>query len=204
MTDSLKHWDKVYNNKVHSQLSWHQDESTISLSWITDYANKTDHIIDIGSGISILADNLIDNGYQYLSLLEISPTAIKVTKDRLGNKAKNVTFYNKNVLDFSPDKMYTLWHDRAVFHFLTDTNEQQIYIDKLNKYISPRGYFILATFSKTGPSECSDLKIIQYDEETISRMLSDNFILINSTSENHPRPNGETQSFNYFCFQKKQ
>lgn len=204
MLDSLKHWDQVYNNNDHSQLSWHQDESTISLSWILDYANKSDPIIDIGSGVSVLADNLIDNGYQDLSLLELSPTAINITKDRLDKKANNVTFYNKNVLDFNPDKIYKLWHDRAVFHFLTDTKEQQIYIDKLNQYISPGGYFVLATFSKTGPSECSDLAIVQYDEDKISKMLYDNFRLIISTSETHPHPNGGAQSFNYFCFQKKQ
>ena len=203
MVDTVKHWDKVYQNKDHTQVSWHQDHATLSLDWISQYAQTSDAIIDVGSGVSILADNLIDKGYNNLSLLEISPSAIQCAKHCLVQHKGKITFYNQNILDFNTDKTFDLWHDRAVFHFLTKTKEQQTYIKKLKQYLKSDGYFLLATFAPTGPKQCSDLDIVQYDSEKISALLKDDFTLIKTESETHPHPNGSTQDFNYFLFQKK-
>lgn len=202
MTDTLSHWDKVYQDKDHAQVSWHQDHATLSFDWILKYTQKTDAIIDVGAGVSILADNLLDEGYTDLSLLELSPTAIKATQDRLKPHTNKVCFYNENILNFQSNTQFDLWHDRAVFHFLTDEKDQKTYIAKLNQYLKSQGYFLLATFAPTGPKQCSELNIVQYDKDKITQLLGENFKLIKTTSEIHPHPNGSTQDFNYFLFQK--
>jgi 2-polyprenyl-3-methyl-5-hydroxy-6-metoxy-1,4-benzoquinol methylase len=166
------------------------------------YTNKNANIIDVGSGVSILADNLLDEGYTHLSLLELSPTAIQTTQERLKSYSNRVNFYNENILDFQSNTQFDLWHDRAVFHFLTNEKDQQTYLNKLNQYLKPQGYFLLATFAPTGPKQCSDLNIVQYDTDKIVPLLGNNFTLIKTTSETHPHPNGSTQDFNYFLFQK--
>jgi len=202
MTDTLSHWDKVYQSKDHTQVSWHQNHATLSFDWILAYTDKNANIIDVGSGVSILADNLLDEGYTHLSLLELSPTAIQATKERLKSYSNRVNFYNENILNFQSNSQFDLWHDRAVFHFLTDEKDQQTYLNKLNQYLEPQGYFLLATFAPTGPKQCSELDIVQYDKDKIVQLLGGGFALIKTTSETHPHPNGSTQDFNYFLFQK--
>jgi 2-polyprenyl-3-methyl-5-hydroxy-6-metoxy-1,4-benzoquinol methylase len=203
MTNMISHWDKVYQSKDHNQVSWHQTHSTISFEWILKHTQKNDSIIDVGSGVSILADNLLDEGYTHLSLLELSPTAIQTTKDRLKAHTSKVNFYNENILNFQSDTQFDLWHDRAVFHFLTNEKDQKTYLNKLDQYLKPQGYFLLATFAPTGPKQCSELDIVQYDKDKITQLLGDDFTLIQTTSETHPHPNGSTQDFNYFLLQKQ-
>ncbi len=202
MRGATEHWDKVYTSKAHDKLSWHQDQASISLEWILEYANTKAAIIDVGTGVSILSDNLLDKGYQNLSLLELSPSAIQVLKIRLKKYAERLTFYNENILDFETETRFDLWHDRAVFHFLTDEEDQQIYIEKLTQHLKTGGYFLLATFAPTGPQQCSELDIVQYDKDKITQQLGTHFKLIKTTSETHPHPNGTTQDFNYFLFKK--
>ena len=201
MTDTLSHWDKVYQSKNHTQVSWHQNHATVSFDWIINNTDKDDAIIDVGSGVSILADNLLDKGYTDLSLLELSPTAIKTTQERLKAHTGKVSFYNENILNFQSDTQFDLWHDRAVFHFLTNKKDQKTYIEKLSQYLKSQGYFLLATFAPTGPKQCSELDIVQYDKDKITQLLGEGFRLIKTTSETHPHPNGSTQDFNYFLFQ---
>ena len=203
MTDNLSHWDKVYTTKEHDQVSWHQDHSTISLDWILECTQQNDAIIDVGCGVSFLADNLLSENYSDLSLLELSTTALEVTQKRLKSDQDKVSFYNQNILEFSSKKRFKLWHDRAVFHFLTNPDDQQIYIQKLNDYLQKDGFFLLATFSPDGPTQCSELEIVQYDEKKITQLLGQNFKLIKTTSESHPHPNGGVQEFNYFLLQKQ-
>jgi len=203
MTGNLSHWDKVYTTKEHDQVSWHQDHSTISLDWILEYTQQNDAIIDVGCGVSFLADNLLSENYSDLSLLELSTTALEVTQKRLKSDQDKVSFYNQNILEFSSKKRFKLWHDRAVFHFLTNPDDQQIYIQKLNDYLQKDGFFLLATFSPDGPTQCSELEIVQYDEKKITQLLGQNFKLIKTTSESHPHPNGGVQEFNYFLLQKQ-
>ena len=203
MTDTFSHWDEVYKNKDHTQVSWHQSHSTVSFDWIVEFAQKQDAIVDVGCGVSILTDNLLAEGFTDISLLELSTAALETLKTRLQKSSKKLTFYNNNVLDFEPSQTFKLWHDRAVFHFLTDPKDQQIYLQKLSKYLDKDGLFLLATFSPDGPKECSKLEIVQYDQEKISKLLGDKFKFIKTINEKHPHPNGSIQSFNYFLFQKK-
>ncbi len=203
MKDKFEHWDNVYKTKDHTQVSWHQEHSTISYDWIKENTNENDAIIDIGCGVSILADNLLNDNYKNISLLELSTNAIEALKDRLKKFKNNTKFYNLNILDFTTNDTFDLWHDRAVFHFLVDKNDQKTYIEKLEKYLNKGGYFLLATFAPDGPKECSELNIVQYDKEKITKLLSNRFDLIKTINEKHPHPNGSIQSFNYFLFRKK-
>lgn len=203
MTDIRTHWDTIYTTKDHDKVGWHQAQSTISLDWILHIAGKDDAIIDVGSGVSVLADNLLEQGYQNLSLLEISPSAVQTTTERLMDYSNYVHFYNENILEFQTDVRFYLWHDRAVFHFLTDEKQQRTYIDKLKQYLKSGGYFLLATFAPTGPRQCSELNIVKYDVDKITQLLGANFELLKTISETHPHPNGTTQDFNYFLLQKR-
>ncbi len=203
MTNTFSHWDKVYKTKNHTQVSWHQEHSTISLDWILKSVKPTDSIIDVGCGVSVLADNLLAKGFNDISLLELSTEALNTLKLRLKKSEERLNFYNENILDFKPNNTFKLWHDRAVFHFLTNPKDQQTYLKKLNQYLEKEGFFLLATFSPDGPKECSNLDIVQYDEAKIVQLLGKKFELIKTINEKHPHPNGSIQSFNYFLFKKK-
>lgn len=196
------HWESLYKAKNHSQISWHQNRTTMSLDWIIEHTNQNDEIIDVGSGVSILIDNLIEVGYSNLSAVELSESAIGVTQRRLGSKQSLVEFYCQNILDFETVQRFDLWHDRAVFHFLTRESEKKKYIRKLNTHLKTGGYFLLATFALDGPSICSNLDVAPYDEKTISALLADDFRMIKAASEDHITPTGKLQKFNYFLVQK--
>ncbi len=203
MTDTFSHWDDVYKTKNHTQVSWHQEHSTISFDWIMESTKPNDAIIDVGCGVSILADNLLNEGYTDITLLELSTTALDTAKQRLNSHTEKLKFFNENVLDFDTTHTFQLWHDRAVFHFLTKLEDQETYLQKLNQYLKKDGLFLLATFSPDGPKECSELEIVQYDKNKITKLLGSGFSLIKTINEKHPHPNGSIQSFNYFLFQKK-
>jgi len=202
MTDSSSHWNKVYTTKKHDQIGWHQDHPTISLDWIMQYTRQSDTIIDVGCGVSLLADNLLAEGYSDLSLLELSKNAIKAIQKRLTPEKDKVSFYNQNILKFSSKKQFKLWHDRAVFHFLTNPDDQQTCIQKLDDYLQKDGFFLLANFSQDGPTQFSELEVVQYDEKKITQLLNQSFKLIKTTTESLPHPNGDNQEFNFFYCKK--
>lgn len=202
MTDTFSHWDNIYKTKDLSQVSWHQAHSTISFDWILASVKPTDSIIDVGCGVSILADNLLAKGFNDISLLELSTEALNTLKLRLKTSEEKLSFYNDNVLDFQPNNTFKLWHDRAVFHFLTDLKDQQTYLQKLDQYLEKEGFFLLSTFSPEGPTQCSELDIVQYDVKKITQLLGDRFNLLQTQSEMHLHPNGSVQHFNYFLFKK--
>lgn len=203
MIDLPNHWDNVYRHKDLSKVSWHQPHSTISYDWILSITKLSDKIIDVGSGVSVLADNLLTQGYTDISLLELSETALKITKNRLKKYQNSLTFLHENVLNLNTNSRFNLWHDRAVFHFLTEPAEQQTYIQQLQKFIKKNGFFLLATFATNGPISCSNLNIVQYDARKISSLLGKSFELIKTTAETHTRPDSKQQNFNYFLFVKK-
>lgn len=202
MSDEFSHWDHIYKNANLEKVSWHQQHSTISFNWIVESTKKQDAIVDIGSGVSILADNLLAAGFTDISLLELSTQALNTLKTRLKKSTDKLSFYNENILDFESNTTFKLWHDRAVFHFLTNPKDQQTYLQKLNQYLEKDGLFLLATFSPEGPTQCSELDIVQYDVKKITQLLGDRFNLLKTQSEAHPHPNGSVQHFNYFLFKK--
>ncbi len=203
MSDAKSHyWDTVYTSRISEQLSWYQASPQRSLQ-IIEALNLQARcsVIDVGGGASVLVDSLIDRGFESLTVLDISAKAINISKQRLADKADKVDWLVSDITQFSPGRKYQLWHDRAVFHFLTKEQDQAVYLDTLKQSLTPGGYIILATFALGGPERCSGLPVEQYDAEKIMGRLGKEFILLSTEYEKHVTPAGDEQLFNYFCIQ---
>lgn len=197
-----KHWETIYQTKQPNEVSWTEEKPSVSLDLIHSFnASKSAKIIDIGGGDSKLADYLLAEGYTDISVLDISEAAIDRAKKRLGNKAKQITWIVQDVLDFKPKEQYTIWHDRAAFHFQTEEKTINSYLNLVSNAVS--GNVIVGTFSTDGPTKCSGLDVKQYDEKGMkSRFESKAFKNILCKRENHMTPMGAIQNF-VFCLFKK-
>lgn len=201
MSERKEHWEKVYRNKSPVEVSWYQKEPTLSLSLITGISLPIDApIIDIGGGASTLVDQLCDNGYTNISVLDLSGRALDHARQRLALKAERVHWYEEDVTCFKPPHRFLLWHDRAVFHFLTSSSDRKDYIDVLEQSLEPGGHVIIMTFAIGGPSKCSGLDIVQYDADSMSAELGKGFELMDTGYEIHLTPTGNEQKFVYFRF----
>ncbi|MBG56246.1 MAG: SAM-dependent methyltransferase [Deltaproteobacteria bacterium] len=201
--DRKNHWAKVYNEKSPKSVSWYQDQPNLSLELILSTKVASDEaIIDVGGGASILVDNLIKGYFTNLAVLDISKKALSITKKRLGDSAKNIDWFESDITKFDSPKQYALWHDRALFHFLTDTFDRKNYIKVLNNALKTEGHLIIATFDMGGPERCSGLKIVHYNSEKMIAELGDNFKLIKERTEKHITPAKQTQNFKFFHFLK--
>ena len=195
------HWEKIYKEKSPQEVSWTQEIPSTSITFFNEFnLNKTSPIIDVGGGESKFVDYLIDKGYQDVSVLDISENAINRTQDRLGEKAKNVNWIISDINDFIPHKKYALWHDRAVFHFLTSKNEIKRYTE--NVMLNTEN-LIVGTFSTSGPEKCSGLKITQYDESLLQKLFEENMIIKKVEYINHVTPFETTQNFIFCSFSSK-
>ncbi|MDO7597959.1 MAG: methyltransferase domain-containing protein [Pseudomonadota bacterium] len=198
-----EHWEKIYKEKSPLDVSWYQNKPLISLSLIYDLAmGKDENIIDVGGGPSTLVDCLIEEGFKNISVLDLSSNALMLAKSRLGKKSKLVTWQINDVTQFTPEKAYSLWHDRAVFHFLTEKRDREKYKEVLASALKVGGYVIIAAFSIGGPTKCSGLDIVQYDAEKINQEFESHFKLINVKSETHITPAGKEQLFGYYVLTK--
>ncbi|MEE9357544.1 class I SAM-dependent methyltransferase [Candidatus Vondammii sp. HM_W22] len=196
-----QHWENVYRAKQEGETSWFQPSPDLSLKLIEATGiNHGDAIIDVGSGTSRLVDCLLTNGYNNISLLDISSTAIQATKKRLGEASDSINWLISDVTEFSLDHPIKLWHDRAVFHFLTNEDDRIAYIHQLKQYLPAEGHLMIAAFSPEGPKQCSGLDIVQYDTHRIQQTLGQEFKLRESVCEIHLTPAGGEQHFNYFRF----
>lgn len=199
MTNSTEHWDKVYRTKQFDGVSWYAPHLAESLRLITQLMPDRDAaIIDIGGGESTLVDDLLGLGYSNLSVLDISATAIDFTRKRLGERAGSVTWYVADITraDFGGRK-FALWHDRAVFHFLTDATSRAAYVERVKSSVEPGGYVVMATFGPEGPVQCSGLDVVRYDERSLHSEFGDAFRLMGSETEQHATPFGTHQQFLY-------
>ncbi|OGW81070.1 MAG: methyltransferase [Omnitrophica bacterium GWA2_52_8] len=199
------HWNSVYRMKTPEQVSWFQPRLEKSLELIAiSGVDKKERILDAGGGASTLAGDLLTRGYENITVLDISGQALQKAKDRLGKTADNMTWIEANItkVDLLEDSI-ALWHDRAVFHFLTAEKDRWAYAKTLNKALKPGGYLILACFSLEGPSKCSGLEVMRYSPETLSRELGPGFSLVQSDFENHKTPFGTQQNFVYCLFRKR-
>ncbi len=201
MSDRKTHWDNVFRSKSPEEVSWTQEVPETSLQIIHQLKlPKTAQLIDVGGGDSKLVDHLLDEGFINLSVLDISGEALDKAKYRLGARASQVKWIVSDILNFNPNTKYDLWHDRATFHFLTDPEEIQKYIQVARQTV--KGFLTLATFSDKGPKKCSGLPIRQYSEELIQNELSDGFYKIECVTEDHFTPFGSKQNFLYCSFRK--
>jgi SAM-dependent methyltransferase len=201
MLDRKKHWEKVYTAKPPHRVSWYQEEPTLSLQLIRKTHLAPDAaIIDIGGGASKLVDLLCDTGYTNIGVLDISGRALAHAKARLADKTCGVEWFEEDVTCFKPPHQYSLWHDRAVFHFLTSKADRNSYGKVLRQTLEPGGHIIIMAFAIGGPIKCSGLDIVQYDAEKLKRELGSGFRLLETGHEIHITPAGKAQKFAYFHF----
>jgi SAM-dependent methyltransferase len=200
--DKKNHWETVYETKNPDQVSWTQEVPKMALDFIHSIKlDKTARIIDVGGGDSKLVDCLLDEGYENITVLDISAKALEKAQKRLGDKAKKVTWIESDITEFKPKTTFDLWHDRAAFHFLTTPEQIQKYIEIATQAIS--NYLILGTFSESGPLKCSGLEITQYNQEKLIAEFSSAFKKIKCKTENHKTPFGTFQNFLFCSFKKR-
>ncbi len=195
------HWEKVYQTKKPNEVSWTQEVPKTSLDFVHSFnLPKTASIIDIGGGDSKLVDYLLNEGYENITVLDISEKALDRAKQRLGDKAAQVKWIVCDVTEFHPSATYDLWHDRATFHFLTTTDEIKTYITTARQAV--KGFLTLGTFSDKGPKKCSGLDVHQYSEEELQQQLTESFQKITCFTEEHTTPFNTTQNFLFCSFRK--
>jgi SAM-dependent methyltransferase len=198
------HWEHIYEKKGPMKVSWYQEHAQFSLQYIRNTGiRKTDPIIDVGGGASTLVDDLIADGFQNISILDISGSALQLARQRLGAKAHQVNWIEADITQANlPYQAYHVWHDRAVFHFLTQAADRQHYIEAVQHAVRPGGHVIVATFAPDGPDHCSGLEVMRYDPEGLHNEFGDSFDLVDSTHETHHTPFGTEQKFIY-CYCRK-
>ncbi len=204
IVDSKSHWENTYRTKTTTQVSWYQEHLQISLQLIEQTGiDRTARIIDIGGGASTLVDDLFERGFRQITVLDISSTAINATRARLDSQAGEVKSVEAEITQVNlPHHCYDLWHDRAVFHFLTDTKDRQRYVEIVKHSLKPSGHVIIATFAPDGPPKCSGLDIVRYSPESLHDEFGDEFELIESVNEVHSTPSGVKQKF-FYCYLRK-
>lgn len=196
-----KHWETVYETKDSHEVSWTQEKPTMSLHLIeTLNLAKDASIIDIGGGDSKLVDFLLAAGYLNLSVLDISEKALQKAQKRLGDKADLVTWIVADITQFVPTQQYDLWHDRAVFHFLTKDEDVQTYQSLLQNYA--HSSVVIGTFSEEGPLKCSGLSIRQYSEKSLTAVMQPIFEKVQITKEEHTTPFNTQQNFIFGLFRR--
>ena len=201
MKDTKKHWENIYSTMQPNQVSWTQQVPKTSLDFIHNFKlPKTASIIDIGGGDSRLVDCLLNEGFDDITVLDISETALQKAKKRLGDKSAKVKWIVSDITAFTPQNHYDVWHDRATFHFLTTHEQIAQYLKTAKESIN--GYLTIGTFSENGPAKCSGLDIKQYSEEQLQAQLSQGFTKIRCITEDHITPFDTKQNFLFCSFKK--
>lgn len=204
MTYSKSHWENVYRENAPDEVSWYRTAHEASLRLIEKTrAGKDGWIIDVGAGASTLVDQLLALGYKKIALLDISANALTRTKERLGELSRQIEWVESDIKDYRPQHKFAVWHDRAVFHFLTDPHDRRNYVQALKNALSPGAHVVVSTFAVGGPTRCSGLDIVQYDAAKLSNELGKSFELLESQKEIHRTPWNTEQKFIYCRFQLK-
>ncbi|SDQ16072.1 class I SAM-dependent methyltransferase [Flagellimonas zhangzhouensis] len=200
--DRKEHWETVYNTKNPDEVSWTQEKPQTSLDFIHSFnLEKRANIIDIGGGDSTLVDFLLEEGFENITVLDISAKALERAQSRLGEKAKKVNWVVSDITQFEPTEQYELWHDRAAFHFLTEPEQISNYVKLTEKAV--KGFLVLGTFSEQGPKKCSGLDITRYSEEKMGTNFQKTFQKLECKTVDHTTPFGTTQNFIFCSFRKK-
>lgn len=196
---SQEHWERIYRTKDPTQVSWYQPETRLSLDLILRVAPDLDApIIDVGGGAATLVDGLLDAGYRNVTVLDFAPSALGLARGRLGSRAASVVWIAGDVLDVQlRASAYAVWHDRAVFHFLTDARARTRYVAQVRRAVRVNGHVIIASFGPDGPTRCSGLEVVRYSPEAMHSEFGAGFRLLESVREDHHTPSGATQAFVY-------
>ncbi len=197
--DPRSHWEQVYRTKGPEQVSWFQPEATLSLELIQHVAPSRDSaIIDVGAGASVLVDGLLAAGYRSITVLDLSPTAVAQAQQRLWSRETSVVWKVADVLTADLGAgAFDIWHDRAVFHFLTSVTDRACYVAQVRKVVRPGGFVLVATFAEDGPVRCSGLDVARYSPKAIHGEFGSDFRLVTSRREQHTTPGGAPQAFTY-------
>ncbi len=200
--DAKTHWETIYASKAPNAVSWYRPHLETSLALIERAAmgNKSASILDVGGGESTLVDDLLARGYENVAVLDVSRIAIEVTKKRLGRAAKQVRWIIADITEVQGElPACDVWHDRAVFHFLTTAEQRIAYVRNVANTVKPGGHVIISTFGPEGPAKCSGLEVVRYDAESLHDQFGVRFRLVESSKELHRTPVGSTQQFLY-CY----
>lgn len=198
-----EHWENIYRTKKLAEVSWFQPNPATSLEFIQQYhVSKTSKIIDIGGGDSLLVDHLLQLGYVDISVLDISKSSLERAKTRLGHTANRVKWIHSDITLFNPTEKYDFWHDRATFHFLTNNNDIQTYLQIAQANINPGGIMLIGTFSENGPKKCSGIEVHQYSEKSMTDLLKNHFEKIKCLTIDHKTPFDTIQNFIFCSFRK--
>lgn len=197
--DQRKHWETIYRTRDVHAVSWFQPEARQSLDLITRFApERGAAIIDVGGGASVLVDNLIQSGYTDITVLDVSETALEISRQRLGKSADMVEWIAGDARDAPlAESGYAVWHDRAVFHFLTARADREAYVTQVERAVRPGGYVLIATFAEDGPATCSGLPVLRYSAEALHSEFGPSFRVVTTAHEEHHTPAGREQSFLY-------
>jgi hypothetical protein len=204
MSGTKEHWDQTYQSHDEAQLSWFQDTPSLSLEWIERSApSKNAPIVDVGGGASRLVDALIARGYCDLSVLDISEPALDRSRARLGSRAGPVSWIVADVTQWIPRRRWLIWHDRALFHFLTDEGQLRRYLGALQSATLAGATVIISAFALSGPERCSGLLVRRHSAESLADCLGKNFVPIGCSFETHVTPKGGRQDFLYAGFTRR-
>lgn len=202
-SDLQPHWENIYRTKGERDVSWFEESPAISIDLIHAADAKADaSIIDIGGGTSRLVDALLDEGFEAVTVLDLSNEALATSKRRLGARSAKVQWVVADVTTWEPSQTYDVWHDRATFHFLTDASDRAAYAARVSKAVRPGGHLIIGTFALDGPERCSGLPIVRHDAASLGQILGPSFELVESRNHVHTTPTGSIQRFQFSHFRR--
>jgi trans-aconitate methyltransferase len=202
MDSRVQHWNRVYETKNTEKVSWFQADPMASLQAISLCGPRSLSVIDIGGGASRLAGALLEQRRQDVTVLDISQRALALARIRLGADGQRVAWIAKDITQWQPHRQWDIWHDRAVFHFLTEAADRQAYLQALQAAIPRGGHVILASFAPDGPKSCSGLPVRRYAPEEVQAELGAEFDLLHSWADTHATPSGDQQAFTWCVFQR--
>ena len=196
---SRHHWDAIYRTKTPNEVSWYQAEPARSLDLIRRTTPALDAaILDVGGGASTLVDGLLEAGYRAVTVLDIAPAGLTPARERLGARAARAKWVAGDILTVPlPLSAFDVWHDRAVFHFLTLPGARAQYVAQVRRAVRPGGHIIVASFAPDGPTRCSGLEVVRYSPDALHAEFGAGFTLVDSVREDHRTPAGSTQAFMY-------
>lgn len=197
MSSSRAFWDQVYRERTSTNVSWYQGSPAISIRLVTSVSSRDSSVIDIGGGASYLVDSLAELGYHDLSVLDISDDALSEVRLRRETSGAPVSLLVTDVTDWSPQRQYDVWHDRAVFHFMVSAENREAYLTAMRDAVAPGGHVLLATFAEDGPEQCSGLPVQRYSVDELATIAGAGFALEASEREIHTTPWGSQQPFNW-------
>lgn len=203
-TDRADYWDGVYDTKGDDGVSWFQAKPAVTMELLAEIAAEpTDALIDLGGGASVVVDHLVEDGYTDLSVLDVSKVALESTRQRLGPAAARVHWLHRDIFEWTPERRYDIWHDRAVFHFLVEKQERDDYVHIMQSGVAAGAHVIIATFDADGPTHCSGLPVVRYGADELASVFAPYFAPVTSRRQEHVTPAGLIQPFTWVVLSKE-